>query len=183
MTMLNWPLNSLSQQHSVSRLARMAAARWMTVPAMRLPSGSPTLVIQDLQRNHPQASADWVAHLKTILPDLTSVSVRERPEDRHLSLAVSYASTAEPVPSWLVSDGTLRLLALTLLAYLPQQEGIYLIEEHENGIHSFANHELLQGQLPLVAREDDSSEVRAVIALIAQYNAGLEQEIVPPPRL
>ncbi|WP_129677364.1 hypothetical protein [Candidatus Chloroploca sp. Khr17] len=49
--------------------------------------------------------------------------------------------------------------------------------------HSFANHELLQGQLPLVAREDDASEVRAVIALIAQYNAGLEQEIVPPPRL
>ncbi|NCC31558.1 MAG: ATP-binding protein, partial [Chloroflexia bacterium] len=39
------------------------------------------------------------------------------------------------VPSWLVSDGTLRLLALTLLAYLPQQEGIYLIEEPENGIH------------------------------------------------
>jgi predicted ATPase len=36
----------------------------------------------------------------------------------------------------LISDGTLRLLALTLLAYLPDETGsIYLIEEPENGIH------------------------------------------------
>jgi len=38
-------------------------------------------------------------------------------------------------PSWVVSDGTLRLLALTLLAYAPDVHGIYLIEEPENGIH------------------------------------------------
>ena len=38
-------------------------------------------------------------------------------------------------PSWLVSDGTLRFLALTLPAYLPYPEGPYLIEEPENGIH------------------------------------------------
>ncbi len=38
-------------------------------------------------------------------------------------------------PSWVVSDGTLRLLALTLLAYIQDVEGIYLIEEPENGIH------------------------------------------------
>jgi len=34
-----------------------------------------------------------------------------------------------------VSDGTLRLLALTLPAYLPHLSGIYLVEEPENGIH------------------------------------------------
>ena len=39
------------------------------------------------------------------------------------------------VPSWLVSDGTLRLTALTLPAYLVDLRGIYLIEEPENGIH------------------------------------------------
>ena len=39
------------------------------------------------------------------------------------------------VPSWLVSDGTLRLTALTFPAYLNDLEGIYLIEEPENGIH------------------------------------------------
>jgi predicted ATPase len=35
----------------------------------------------------------------------------------------------------MTSDGTLRLLALTLPAYLPWFQGIYLIEEPENGIH------------------------------------------------
>ena len=38
-------------------------------------------------------------------------------------------------PFWLVSDGTLRFLALTLSAYLPYPEGPYLIEQPENGIH------------------------------------------------
>ncbi len=42
------------------------------------------------------------------------------------------------VPSWIVSDGTLRLLALTLLAYLPEFTGAYLIEEPENGVHPAA---------------------------------------------
>ena len=35
----------------------------------------------------------------------------------------------------MVSDGTLRLLALTLPAYLGDFKGIYLVEEPENGIH------------------------------------------------
>lgn len=38
-------------------------------------------------------------------------------------------------PSWLVSDGTLRMLALTLLAFLPPSPGIYMVEEPENGVH------------------------------------------------
>ena len=38
----------------------------------------------------------------------------------------------------MVSDGTLRMLALTLPAYLTNFEGIYLIEEPENGIHPMA---------------------------------------------
>jgi predicted ATPase len=37
-----------------------------------------------------------------------------------------------------VSDGTLRLTALTLPAYLVDLRGIYLIEEPENGIHPSA---------------------------------------------
>jgi predicted ATPase len=35
----------------------------------------------------------------------------------------------------MVSDGTLRLMALTILAYVPDLRGVYLIEEPENGIH------------------------------------------------
>ena len=42
------------------------------------------------------------------------------------------------VPSWLVSDGTLRLTALTLPAYLEDFQGVFLVEEPENGIHPAA---------------------------------------------
>ena len=119
-------LNSAAMRRPVSP----SAARAFSVEGANLP-----LVIQDLERNHPYAYQDWVAHVQTILPDVTGIQVYERPEDRHLYLALNYASGDEPVPSWLVSDGTLRLLALTLLAYLPQQSSIYLIEEPENGIH------------------------------------------------
>ncbi len=38
----------------------------------------------------------------------------------------------------MASDGSPRLLALTLPAYLPRESGIYLIEEPENGIHPLA---------------------------------------------
>ena len=74
-------------------------------------------------------------HLRTVLPDLQTIDVIERPEDRHLYLNVHYSNLEHPVPSWLLSDGTLRLFALTLLAYLPHNGKVYLIEEVENGIH------------------------------------------------
>ncbi len=67
----------------------------------------------------------------------------ERPEDRHRYLVLDY-DTGLQAPSWLVSDGTLRLLALTILAYLPGLEGAYLIEEPENGIHPRAVETVLQ---------------------------------------
>jgi len=50
---------------------------------------------------------------------------------------VHYAGGLQ-APSWVVSDGTLRLLALTSLAYIPGFTGIYLIEEPEHGIHPAA---------------------------------------------
>lgn len=91
-------------------------------------------VIEDLGKKAPHRKRDWLAHLRTALPDLEDVYTIERPEDRHRYLVVRYAGGLE-VPSWVLSDGTLRLLALTLLAYLPDLQGIYLIEEPENGIH------------------------------------------------
>lgn len=90
--------------------------------------------IEDLRKRSPKRFKEWVAHLQTALPDLERIRTVERPEDRHRYLIARYKGGLE-VPSWMVSDGTLRLLALTLPAYLPSQGGIYLIEEPENGIH------------------------------------------------
>src|SRR5205807_6568994 len=65
------------------------------------------------------------------------------PDDRHRYLEICYQGGLR-VPSWMASDGTLRLLALTILAYLPQFDGVYLIEEPENGIHPIAVETLYQ---------------------------------------
>lgn len=89
----------------------------------------------------------WVTHLQTALPDLMGIRTVERPDDRHRYLMLQYrGSNGEllEVPSWVASDGTLRLLALTLPAYLPNMRGIYLIEEPENGIHPKAVETLFQ---------------------------------------
>ncbi|MBD3175064.1 MAG: AAA family ATPase [Armatimonadia bacterium] len=79
----------------------------------------------------------WIEHVGSLLPGLVGVSTEERDFDRHCVLRVHYDNGAV-VPSWLVSDGTLRLLALTLLAYDPHEPSLYLIEEPENGVHPTA---------------------------------------------
>jgi predicted ATPase len=94
-------------------------------------------VVADLARSSPERLAEWVRHLQTALPDLAAVKAIERDDDRHCYLRLVYEGDLD-VPSWMVSDGTLRLLALTLPAYLDQLKGIFLIEEPENGIHPLA---------------------------------------------
>lgn len=109
-----------------------------------LPDGSNLpWVIHALEQYAPRRHADWVAHVRTALPDLVNVTTVEREDDRHRYLRLEYSSGLQ-APSWLASDGTLRLLALTLLAYVPDQRGIFLIEEPENGIHPQAIETALQ---------------------------------------
>ncbi len=67
----------------------------------------------------------------------------EKEDDRHRYLILRHSNGLE-APSWLVSDGTLRLLGLTLLAYQPSLSGLYLIEEPENGIHPLAAETVFQ---------------------------------------
>ena len=86
---------------------------------------------------------EWLAHVRTALPDIGDIETIERPEDRHRYLLIRYQGGAE-VPSWLASDGTLRLLALTIPAYLSDIDGVFLIEEPENGIHPRAIETVLQ---------------------------------------
>jgi predicted ATPase len=85
----------------------------------------------------------WLEHVRTALEDIRDIRTIEREEDRHRYLVVDYSNGAS-VPSWLVSDGTLRLLALTILAYLRDMQDIFLIEEPENGIHPKAMETVIQ---------------------------------------
>lgn len=100
-----------------------------------LPDGSNLpWVIEDLKTKYPGSFKDWLEHVKTALPDIEEINVREFPDTKFKYLKIKYNNGIE-VPSWTASDGTLRLLALTLIAYLPDFKGIFLIEEPENGVH------------------------------------------------
>lgn len=104
-------------------------------PAGFQPDGSNLpWVIAALHASAPERFTAWIGCLQSVLPDLRSIRTIVRPEDRHCYLVFQDRNGLE-APSWAISDGTLRLLALTLPAYLPDFGGVHLVEEPENGIH------------------------------------------------
>ena len=100
-------------------------------------------VIEDLKKEAPDSFQRWLSHVRTALPDIQNIVTVLREDDKHRYLKIIYDTGIE-TPSWLASDGTLRLLALTIVAYLPDFEGILLIEEPENGIHPKAVETILE---------------------------------------
>ncbi len=125
---------------------------------MRLPSspsrqkgfrvdGSNLPWVVDRLQQHPERFAQWLAHLQEALPEFRDFSTVLREEDRHRYLTARASARATEdvaLPSWVLSDGTLRMLALTLLAYVEDLSGSYLIEEPENGIHPKAMESVFQ---------------------------------------
>jgi energy-coupling factor transporter ATP-binding protein EcfA2 len=81
-----------------------------------------------------EAYVDWIAHVKTALPQVTDIEVREREDDHHAYFVLTYRGDFKVHSSGL-SDGTLRILTLTLMAYVYKQPAILVTEEPENGIH------------------------------------------------
>lgn len=84
-----------------------------------------------------EAMERWTDHLRYALPDLKEIAWGRREADNAEYIVLKYDSGLE-CPSWLASDGTLRMLALTLPAFLPPTPGIYMVEEPENGVHPMA---------------------------------------------
>jgi predicted ATPase len=100
-------------------------------------------LVHDLQQIDCRRFELWVEHVQTALPDICAISTAERSEDRARYVQVKYKNGFS-APAWLLSDGTLRLLALTLLAYTQPPASVLLIEEPENGIHPQAMDTVLQ---------------------------------------
>lgn len=91
-------------------------------------------LVSTARQQRPEIFSRFVAHVRTALPELSDITTVERAEDRHCYLVLEYTGGSR-VPSWVLSTGTLRLLALTFLGYFPVPGGVYLLEEPENGIH------------------------------------------------
>jgi len=103
---------------------------------------APWLVLE-LQKTDPERFALWKSHVRLALPQVTDISVHEREDDHHAYFRVRYGDSYE-VPSSGLSDGTLRILVLTLLAYIAKPPRFLVTEEPENGIHPQATEVVLQ---------------------------------------
>lgn len=114
------------------------------LPRALMPSGQnlPWLAMRLKAESAKQFNA-WVDHVRTALPQLVTIDVREREEDHHAYFRVTYEGGFE-VTSSSLSEGTLRILALTLVAYLPDPPRILIVEEPENSIHPQAIETVMQ---------------------------------------
>jgi AAA domain, putative AbiEii toxin, Type IV TA system len=99
----------------------------------------------DIQRTDPDRFASWVDHVRTALPQVEDIRAVEREEDHRAYFSVEYAGGYQVTSSGL-SDGTLRILALTLLPYLDPAvvPRLLVVEEPENGIHPRAIETVVQ---------------------------------------
>ena len=105
-------------------------------------------VARRLQAEDEYRFGRWLGHVRSALPEIAEVRVVVREEDRHAYLMVRDRSGHE-VPSWSVSDGSLRLLAHTLRLYVLLRDTLYLIEEPEDGVHPEIMQEVLDALSPV----------------------------------
>lgn len=87
-------------------------------------------------KSDPKEWTRWLEFVRLALPELEDVRIVNREDDRHSYLMVKRAGVE--VPSWGISEGTLRLFALTVISHLRELPLAYLVEEPENSIHPMA---------------------------------------------
>lgn len=80
------------------------------------------------------AIADIAADLASLIPGVVDVIVEEDEKDREYRIEIGYANQP-PFSSRVVSDGTLRVLALLTILHDPEHRGLVCFEEPENGVH------------------------------------------------
>ena len=66
-------------------------------------------MVSSLRESADGHFAEWLSHIRTMLRDVADVEVVERPEDKHRYIMLVYDNGLK-VPSWMLSDGTLRVI-------------------------------------------------------------------------
>jgi predicted ATPase len=120
--------------------------------------------------NHKPSAIDrWTEHLRYAIEDLESIGWAARQPDNAEYLILRFKGGLE-CPNWLLSDGTLRMLALTVPAFIPGFPSVYMVEEPENGVHPYALEIILKA---LAAIQDAQVFVATHSPLVVQQ-AGIK---------
>ncbi len=72
--------------------------------------------------------------LSSVIPGVAKFILRKDEVRNEYLITIEHIDGHE-IPSKLLSDGTLRILALIAISYDPQFNGIIILEEPENGVH------------------------------------------------
>ena len=99
--------------------------------------------ILSLKKEQPDEFEEWLELVRLALPAIQNIQAEIREDDRHAYLKVHYQNGIA-LPSSGLSDGTLNILALTILPYVTSLPQIITLEEPENGIHPSAIEAILQ---------------------------------------
>jgi predicted ATPase len=86
---------------------------------------------------------EWIMHVQSALPLVSSIDAYQREDDKFAYVKVHYSSGLS-VPAQGLSDGTLSILALSILPFLDNLPSVLVVEEPENGIHPKAIETVLE---------------------------------------
>ena len=104
--------------------------------------------------SRPQgALADIAGDLSGLISGVTGVDVEEDELNRRYRIQIR-AAGGHPFSSQVVSDGTLRILALLTMLHDPKHAGLVCFEEPENGIHPARLEALIRVLRKMVTRAD-----------------------------
>jgi len=123
--------------------ARQASPPGLPDKLMSSARNAPWLALQ-LKEDAPDKWNLFVQQVQVALPQVRNLDVVVREDDRHAYFVVHYEGDFQ-VPTSGLSDGTLHIIALSLLPYLANPPRLLLIEEPENGIHPQAIEAVMQG--------------------------------------
>lgn len=140
----------------------------ITAPELLQPDGSNLAAVlarvkmETKDENRPKGIlADIAAELATIIPGVTDLDIVFDQHIREYRIDVA-TRDGNPFTSRVLSDGTLRVLALLAMLYDPKHRGLVCFEEPENGIHPARLRTLIQRLRELVtdplSRELDKDE-------------------------
>ena len=100
-------------------------------------------MIAELQDKHPDACTSWLGDMRTLSPDVETIRSVERQDDHYRYVEVRFKNGYSG-PSWTLSEGILRSIALSVLVHRPSTERILLVEEPETGLHPAVHGNLLK---------------------------------------
>ena len=129
-------------------------------------------------RNEAEVFATLTNELRDLLDDVRGISIDRDEKRRLLTLQVT-TKEKTVLPARSLSDGTLRFLALAVLALDQNEPGVICMEEPENGIHPEripAILELLQ-RIPTSTDSDDLEEGSLRQVIINTHSPAVVMEV------